>query len=260
MVKGAGTSGTRADSGGSVMAWWLHSGTVMSSIALFALSQIDFPAIPPEAVAPSAVARLQAWLSGKSRARLARAERAQLRRLWPDGRGDVVTLDWQRSSAASHLARLDAVANGGVDAVASVGALAGASDVGLLLSEIKRVLRPGGRFLFVEPVAARAGTRLRRMQGAGDRLWRVGSGNPNPLRDLWNDLKAARFGRLDFQHVNLAGLAGVPIPHLVGEAALPATATIAAAAMRSTAARHRNAGALGVPRLSWRDPPFTFFG
>lgn len=116
---------------------------VMSSIALSALSHVDFPMVLPEAVAASAATRLQAWLSAKSRVRLARTERAQLRSLLPDGGGDVLTLDWQRGSAASHLARLGAVANGGVDAVTSVGALAAAPEVGLLLFEIKRVLRPG---------------------------------------------------------------------------------------------------------------------
>jgi SAM-dependent methyltransferase len=219
------------------------------------LSLTDFQAVGLRRPTPSMVDRLQTWLTGKTRARLVAAERAllvQRCQLTPDGEGDVLSLDCLRGTAAAHAARLRFAASGSIDTVVSVGALASAPDVELMLAEIKRVLRPGGRLLFVEPVAARAGTRLRRLQGMMDRLWRVVAGSANAPRDLWNDLKAARFDRLAFEHVNLSGLGGVPVPHLVGEA-------VQEAGMRATVARPQSRN-VGVPRLAWREPAFAFFG
>jgi SAM-dependent methyltransferase len=227
----------------------------MSAMALFSPATLtDFRAAGVEPVAVSGMDRLQGWLAEKSRVRLAAAERALVDRLWSGRPGVAITLDGERGSAAGHMARLRSARNGHVDAVITVGALAGAVDVALMLMEIKRVLRPGGRLLFVEPVAAPAGTRRRAFHTALDRLWRVVAGVATAPRDLWNDLKAARFARLTFHAVNLPGVGGVPVPHLVGEASMP-TAPATAQAVTGSPPRDR-----AVPRLSWSAPPFAFFG
>lgn len=164
--------------------------------------------------------RLRAWLGGKSLVRLAAGQRAQLERRRPGAsRGEVLCLDRLRGTPAARLARLRGMPDASVDTVVSAGALAAADDVEALLAEAKRVLRPGGRLLFVEPVVAAAGSRLRRTQQALAGLWRLVAGTT--LGDLWNDLKTARFGRLDFERINLPALGGVPVPHIVGEAHLP---------------------------------------
>jgi SAM-dependent methyltransferase len=166
---------------------------------------------------PSLRTRVRTWLARKSRVRLVIAEQALLARLQAPA-GEVLMLDGARGLPAARLARLAATRDGTVDTVVSVGALAEAGDVAAMLMAIKRVLRPGGRFLFVEPVAAPAGTRLRRLQRTFDGLWRFLAGSVRAPKDLWNDLKTARFGELTYTQLSVPALARLPVPHLVGEA------------------------------------------
>lgn len=199
-----------------------------------------------------ATGRLRAWLARRSRDRLLAAGRALLAEL-AAAPGEALSLDGQRGTPASRLARLRAAATASIDTVISIGALADAPEVALLLAEVKRVLRPGGRLLFAEPVSGPAGSRLRRLQRAWGRIWRTLAGTANQPRDLWNDLKLARFGQLHFQHAALPGLAGLPVPYIVGQASMPAVVPGAAAPL----ARPARPSAVA---LSWPAPAFAFFG
>jgi SAM-dependent methyltransferase len=221
-------------------------------------SMVNFQAVPTVQPGLSIGDRLHAWVARKTRARLARHERALIARHAGAGsegdaeagtvKGEVLTLDGQRGTPETRLARLRARPTGSIDAVVSVGALAGATDVGATLQEIQRVLRSGGRLIFVEAVTAPAGTRLRGLQRTFDWLWRLLAGSPTTLRDLWNDLKAARFDGLDFQHINLPGVAGLPVPHLFGEARMVAA--------KPVTERLSPAGR----KVAWNQPLVAFFG
>ena len=61
--------------------------------------------------------------------------------------------------------------SGAADAVVSTLVLCSVHDVRQSLAEVRRVLRPGGRFVFVEHVAAPAGSGLRRLQRALRAPW-----------------------------------------------------------------------------------------
>ncbi len=85
-----------------------------------------------------------------------------------------------------------------------------------VLAEALRVLKPGGRFLFIEHVAAQRGTWLRFLQGCVKPIWsRMGDGC-HPDRETWNMLETAGFGSLAYERIT----APTPIvsPQIVGVA------------------------------------------
>lgn len=101
-----------------------------------------------------------------------------------------------------------------VDAVVSSLVLCTVGDLDATLREIRRVLKPGGRFVFIEHVAAPAGTWLRRVQ----RLVRWPQGviadGCRPDRETWRAIEAAGFSHVVTCHDRLP----VPVvgPHIMG--------------------------------------------
>lgn len=102
------------------------------------------------------------------------------------------------------------------DAVVSTLVLCSVTDPAMALSEILRVLKPGGRFVFVEHVAARHGTGTRRVQRWIRPVWRVLGDGCNPEQETWVSIERAGFEKVDFQHFRVP----FPVigPHIVGVA------------------------------------------
>ncbi|WFR72340.1 methyltransferase domain-containing protein [Prescottella defluvii] len=80
-----------------------------------------------------------------------------------------------------------------VDAVISSLVLCTVTDPGAVLTEVHRILRPGGRYAFLEHVAAPDGTALRRLQRATRRPWSWTFEGCSCERDLRADIEAAGF-------------------------------------------------------------------
>jgi SAM-dependent methyltransferase len=91
----------------------------------------------------------------------------------------------------------------GVDTVISSLVLCTVADPAEVLAEVRRVLRPGGTFRFVEHVVARPGTPTRRLQRALRRPWGWTFEGCSCERDLTASLRAAGFARVDIEPFRL---------------------------------------------------------
>jgi SAM-dependent methyltransferase len=90
-----------------------------------------------------------------------------------------------------------------VDTVISSLVLCTVADPAEVLAEVRRILRPGGSFRFVEHVAARAGTPTRALQRALRRPWGWTFEGCSCERDLAGLLRAAGFARVDIEPYRL---------------------------------------------------------
>jgi SAM-dependent methyltransferase len=104
-----------------------------------------------------------------------------------------------REVTAEHTDLADASA----DVVLSSLVLCSVSDPAQVLAEVRRVLRPGGRFVFVEHVAARDGSLLRRLQRLVRRPWAWCFEGCSCERDLATAVRAAGFDRVDIDDYRL---------------------------------------------------------
>lgn len=83
-----------------------------------------------------------------------------------------------------------------VDGVISTFVLCSVTDVDAALAEVLRVLRPGGRFVFVEHVAAPENTPLRRRQQFIKPLWKIIADGCHPDRELEAAVQRAGFSEV----------------------------------------------------------------
>jgi len=87
-------------------------------------------------------------------------------------------------------------------------------DLGAALREIRRVLKPGGRFVFIEHVAAPAGSWRRRLQRWVRPVWRALGDGCHPDRETLQAIRAAGFARVEAEEF-LAPV-GLVAPHIAG--------------------------------------------
>lgn len=102
------------------------------------------------------------------------------------------------------------------DAVVSTLVLCSVPDASRVLSEILRVLKPGGKFVFIEHVAAEPGTRLRRWQHRLRPWFRYFADGCNPERETWRVIEAAGFATVHVERFE--GPILVVRPHISGVA------------------------------------------
>jgi ubiquinone/menaquinone biosynthesis C-methylase UbiE len=90
-----------------------------------------------------------------------------------------------------------------VDSVISSLVLCTVTDPAEVLAEVRRVLRPGGTFRFVEHVAARPGTPTRFLQRALRRPWAWTFEGCSCERDLAALIRGAGFAHVDIEPYRL---------------------------------------------------------
>jgi SAM-dependent methyltransferase len=104
-----------------------------------------------------------------------------------------------------------------MDAVVSTLVLCSVPHPEASLQEILRVLKPGGRFVFIEHVAARHGTRLRTVQNLLQPVWSLVGDGCHPNRETWETISQAGFARTEIEHFSYPG-SGPVGPHIAGTA------------------------------------------
>lgn len=107
-----------------------------------------------------------------------------------------------------------AIAPESIDTVISTLVLCSVDDLPAVLAEIHRVLRPGGRFLFLEHVGAPRGTWLRRLQQCLRPLWQALACGCQPDRDIETALRNAGFARIELDTFRIP--TPVISPHVAG--------------------------------------------
>ena len=85
------------------------------------------------------------------------------------------------------------------------------------LKEILRVLKPGGKFVFIEHVADRPGTRLRAFQNLIQPLWTLVGDGCHPNRETWETIRMAGFARVEIENFRYPN-GGLVAPGISGTA------------------------------------------
>jgi SAM-dependent methyltransferase len=110
------------------------------------------------------------------------------------------------------------IADRSVDAVVGTLVLCSVADPARALAEVRRVLRPGGRFVFIEHVAAPAGTLLRRAQECARPLWSVLADGCTPDRETWAAIERAGFATVAYERFAVRVPLVLVTPHIAGQA------------------------------------------
>lgn len=108
------------------------------------------------------------------------------------------------------------LADASVDAVVGTYVLCSVGDPAAALAELWRVLRPGGRYVFAEHVAAPTGTWLRRGQRTFGALGRLIGARCQPDRDTLPAIEGAGFDLVELHHTSRPGSFGIAVPHIAG--------------------------------------------
>jgi SAM-dependent methyltransferase len=95
------------------------------------------------------------------------------------------------------------VPDASMDVVIGTCVLCSVRDPALALAEIRRVLRPGGKYYFLEHVAAPRGTWLRRVQRFVQPVWTPLGGGCHPDRETYATIEASGFGGVHIEHFRL---------------------------------------------------------
>jgi ubiquinone/menaquinone biosynthesis C-methylase UbiE len=130
-------------------------------------------------------------------------------------RGEQLGLRLQiRAGTAERTGLPDASA----DAVVATLVLCSVQDVPAALAETRRLLRPGGRFVFLEHVAAPEGTGLRRTQRLVRPLWSAIADGCHPDRETWTFLESAGFAALRYDRFRIETPMAFLSPAIAGTA------------------------------------------
>ena len=108
------------------------------------------------------------------------------------------------------------------DIVVSTLVLCSVQDVDRVMNEVCRILKPGGRFVFIEHVVAPSGTSKRWIQQLVFPVWYLCGDGCRVNRDIAGSIRRAGFSALELDNFDLPSPPGLPwvSPHIIGNATL----------------------------------------
>lgn len=105
------------------------------------------------------------------------------------------------------------LASESTEAVISTLVLCSVGNQRQVLNEVHRILRPGGRFLFLEHVAARRGTLMRYFQDLIRQPWQWCFEGCDPICETGSALKEAGFSKIELENFEVKSLIFAAIKH-----------------------------------------------
>jgi ubiquinone/menaquinone biosynthesis C-methylase UbiE len=101
-----------------------------------------------------------------------------------------------------------------IDTVVSTHVLCSVKDIVRSLQEIKRILKPGGNFIFIEHVAGECNSWTRKVQDGINPIWKTLFDNCHVNRETWEILEGAGLETVNYYQFKLA----FPLvsPHIAG--------------------------------------------
>ena len=109
--------------------------------------------------------------------------------------------------------------DGSFDSVITTLVLCSVDDIELSLSEIMRVLMPGGHFYFMEHVAAPEDSGLHTLQNLITPLWKRMADGCHPNRNTGDQIRSSGFRDIKIENTRIK----LPVvsPHIIGSATKP---------------------------------------
>jgi ubiquinone/menaquinone biosynthesis C-methylase UbiE len=102
------------------------------------------------------------------------------------------------------------------DVVISTLVLCSVKDIKTVMTEIKRVLKKGGKLIFIEHVAAPEHTKKRKAQQLLNPVNRLIADGCNCNRETWNDIEQTGFSSVHLRHETIKGAMALHTPHIIG--------------------------------------------
>jgi len=96
--------------------------------------------------------------------------------------------------------------------------LCSVKDPAATVAELKRVLKPGGKLIFIEHVAAEKKTALKLAQDLFNPLNKLFADGCNCNRETWTFIENAGFKEVNLSHQKMKGSFKLVAPHIIGYA------------------------------------------
>jgi ubiquinone/menaquinone biosynthesis C-methylase UbiE len=124
----------------------------------------------------------------------------------------------EKGIKARLVAGIDSLGDNSVDAVVATLVLCSVDHPAAMIAEIKRVLKPKGKFIFIEHVASSSSKGLLLVQNISNPFNRFAADGCNCNRRTWDYIQHGGFSEVQLTHYDIKGTMIIHRPHIFGYA------------------------------------------